>query len=110
MGYKSHIITLIAGILLGIFTNYLAMFFPLDIRGLLLGMGGIAVISWFLISRFSVPRILVFQRLKDNIKVKSTFTFKDDFDALAKRFVFKANLAFLSMNLLISQAEEHRST
>ena len=68
------------------------MFFPLDIKGLLLGIGGIAAISWFLISRFSVSRILVFQRLKGNTKAKSTFTFKDDFDALAKRFVFKANL------------------
>lgn len=93
MGYKSHIITLIAGILLGIFTNYLAMFFPLDIKGLLLGIGGIAVISWFLISRFSVPSTVVFQPLKGSTKAKSTFTFKNDFDALAKRFVFKANLA-----------------
>lgn len=52
----------------------------------------ILAIGWFLVSRFSVPMVGVFQPFPENVGRAVSFTFKDDFDVLAKRFVFRANL------------------
>ena len=92
VGYKSHVITLVAGILLGISTNYIAIFFPKDIIGLCVSLVAVSIIGWFLFSRFSVPIGGVFQPLPKDIGKATFFAFAEDFDVLAKRFIFKANL------------------
>ena len=93
ISYKSYFIALIAGILLGVFTNYVTMFFPFDIRGFFISLIALFAIGWFFVSRFFVPNTAVFQEFPENVKPSTLLTFKDDFDILAKRFIFRANTA-----------------
>jgi|YelNatPaOPRAMG01_1025707.scaffolds.fasta_scaffold11307_7 hypothetical protein len=104
VGYKSHFIALVAGILLGIFTNYIAMFIPMDVKGFFFSLIAIFIVCFFFITRFFVPSIAVFQELPENLKPTTFFTFKKDdaFDVLAKRFIFKANMAVTRSNTLFT--------
>jgi hypothetical protein len=89
-----------AGILLGVFANYLAMFFPLNAYGFFTSIFAVLAISWFFLSRFFIPIVVVFQNLHNNIKAATFFTSKNDFNELARRFLFKANMAGTTFNTL----------
>lgn len=95
IGYKTNILTLIVGILIGILTNYIAFFFPANYVGLVLSILGICVIFFFFISRYRSPRFSVFEKFPEGFvkgKPKDDFISSDPYKKLFERFIYRANL------------------
>jgi len=61
VGYKSHFIALVAGILLGIFTNYIAMFIPMDVKGFFFSLITIFIVCFFFLLGFLCQVLLFFK-------------------------------------------------
>lgn len=94
-GYKTNLLTLIAGILIGVLTNYIAFFIAPNYLGLALSVLGIFMIAYFFVSRYNSPTFSVWYELPENLtkdKLKPIIPGENVYDRLINRFLFVANL------------------